>query len=86
MGPNAFKRMPQKNKQEKYIEARIKQLIDDMNKASDEYDKQWYNRLIQELSWVQDMSGKNGKTNCYMEKNYIKETGVGAVGGREIWT
>jgi len=75
-----------RNKQEDYIKSRIVQLMDDMNKASDEYDKQWYNRLIQELSWVQDMSGENVKTNCYMEKNYIKETGVGAIGGREIWT
>jgi hypothetical protein len=81
MGPNAFRRMPQKNKQEKYIEARIKQLMDDMNKASDEYDKQWYNRLIQELTWVQDMGGTKAKTNCYMEKTH-----VGAIGGKEIWT
>ena len=81
MGPNAFKRMPIKNKQEKYIEARISQLMDDMNKASDEYDKQWYNRIIQELTWVQDMGGTKPKTSCYMEKTH-----VGAIGGKEIWT
>jgi len=81
MGPNAFKRMPIKNKQEKYIDMRIKQLMDDMNKASDEYDKQWYNRIIQELTWAQDMGGTNPKTNCYMEKTH-----VGAIGGKEVWT
>jgi hypothetical protein len=81
VGPNAFKRTSIKNKQEKYIEARIKQLMDDMNNASDEYDKQWYNRIIQELTWVRDMSGTESKTNCYMEKTH-----VGAIGGKEIWT
>ena len=65
MGPNAFRRMPIKNKQEKYIEARIKQLMDDMNRASDEYDKQWYNRCIQELDWVLQMDSKPTH-NCYM--------------------
>jgi len=79
-------RRAKRNTQEDYIKSRIIQLMDDMNKASDEYDKQWYNRIIQELTWVQDMDGTTEKTNCYMEKNYIKDTGVGAVGGREIWT
>ena len=37
---------------EQYIETRITQLKDDMNKAHDEHDRNWYNRLIQELDWV----------------------------------
>jgi len=46
-----------------YLEIRISQLSEDMRKAHDEYDKQWYNRLIQELSWAHSQ-----KHNCYMEK------------------
>ena len=41
---------------------RIEQLTEDMNKASDPYDKQWYQRMIQELSWV-----VHQQHNCYME-------------------
>lgn len=74
-------RPTKRNRQDEYIKTRISQLMDDMNNASDEYDKQWYNRLIQELTWVQDMSGTKAKTNCYMEKTH-----VGAIGGKEIWT
>jgi len=44
-----------------YIEMRISQLTEDMNKASDDYDKQWYNRIIQELSWA-----KSQDHDCYM--------------------
>ena len=63
-----------------YIKARIPQIMDDMNKATDEYDKQWYNRIIQELTWAYEMQSEN-KTNCYME-----QTHVGAIGGKEIWS
>jgi len=45
-----------------YIDIRISQLANDMSKAKDEYDKQWYNRIIQELSWA-----RNQDHNCYME-------------------
>jgi hypothetical protein len=45
-----------------YIDIRISQLANDMFKAKDEYDKQWYNRIIQELSWA-----RNQDHNCYME-------------------
>lgn len=42
-----------------YISVRIEQLIDDKNKAKDAFDKMWYNRLIQELRWLQQvMAGK----------------------------
>lgn len=37
---------------EEYIEIRIKQLKQDMKLARDDYDKQWYWRIIQELKWV----------------------------------
>ena len=46
-----------------YIDIRISQLANDMAKAKDEYDKQWYNRIIQELSWARDQDH-----NCYMSK------------------
>lgn len=67
-------------KQDRYIAGRIEQLKEDMSKAHSMYDKAWYNRIIQELSWVQEMKTKP-KTNCYMEKDH-----VGAIGGKEIWT
>ena len=34
-----------------------------MEKAHDEYDKQWYNRIIQELCWV-----KSQQHNCYLDE------------------
>lgn len=49
-----------------YINVRIEQLKEDMDKASDPHDKQWYNRLIQELDWVLQMKDKPNH-NCYME-------------------
>ena len=54
---------------EQYIETRITQLKDDMDKAHDEHDKNWYNRLIQELDWVQQMKTKPTH-NCHMQRNY----------------
>jgi len=56
------KRIPQQNV---YITNRINQLKEDMARAHDEHDKNWYNRLIQELTWARDMSGKPSN-NCYM--------------------
>jgi hypothetical protein len=53
-------------KQDKYIKTRIEQLKEDMAKASDDHDKQWYNRLIQELDWALQMSNKP-TYNCYMQ-------------------
>ena len=37
---------------EEYINIRINQLKQDLKLASDDYDKHWYLRLIQELKWV----------------------------------
>ena len=39
-------------KQKRYIQVRMEQLKEDMEKAHDEHDKKWYNRCIQELDWV----------------------------------
>lgn len=38
-----------------YLEARISQLREDLNKASSDYDKMWYNRIIQELMWFKQV-------------------------------
>ena len=54
------------DRQDQYIITRIDQLKQDMDKANDELDKAWYNRLIQELNWVLQMNGKQTH-NCYMQ-------------------
>lgn len=77
------------DRQEKYMRLRIEQLKEDRDKAHDEHDKAWYNRIIQELDWAMQMKGKPDH-NCYMkmrdEHNRLMEEKVGATGGREIWT
>lgn len=50
-----------------YIDIRISQLANDMAKARDEYDKQWYNRIIQELSWARSQDH-----DCYMSQEKYK--------------
>lgn len=42
-----------------YIVARINQLTEDRDKAKEEYDKMWYNKVIQEFKWLQQIL--NGK-------------------------
>jgi hypothetical protein len=37
---------------DEYIKVRIEQLKEDSKRASDDHDKAWYGRLIQELEWV----------------------------------
>ena len=37
---------------EKYIDVRTAQLQEEINKCNNEYDKQWYNRIISELHWA----------------------------------
>ena len=54
------------SRQDKYIATRIEQLKEDMARAHDEHDQNWYNRLIQELDWVKQM-GNRPTHNCYME-------------------
>tara|TARA_X000001036_G_C20142011_1_gene587726 strand:+ start:260 stop:412 length:153 start_codon:yes stop_codon:yes gene_type:complete len=46
-----MRRGTKKTKSE-YIHIRIRQLYDDFHKASDEHDRKWYLRLIEELKWV----------------------------------
>ena len=58
--------MQRLKKQNDYVETRIEQLKEDMAKASNPHDQQWYNRLIQELDWVKQM-GEKPKYNCYMQ-------------------
>lgn len=50
-----------------YIKTRISQLKEDMAKAHDPHDKQWYNRCIQELDWALQMNSIVDH-NCHMEK------------------
>ena len=50
-----------------YIVMRKEQLAEDRDKASKDYDKQWYTRLIQELDWAQQAMNKTYSRNCYME-------------------
>ena len=38
-----------------YITVRIEQLKEELTKPNSEHDKNWYNRLIQELSWVKEI-------------------------------
>ena len=50
-----------------YISIRKSQLIEDRDKASKPYDKQWYNRLIQELDWAGEFVNQKHTRNCFME-------------------
>ncbi len=54
---------------EEYIKVRKNQLQEDMKKAHDDHDVAWYNRLIQELDWVEQMYVGKLTRNCYMEGN-----------------
>ena len=58
---------------EEYIKIRVSQLKEDFRKASDEYDKRWYLRLIEELNWVLKMTKlmDQVKINKYAN-DYIK--------------
>ena len=46
---------------------RKEQLAEDRDKASKDYDKQWYTRLIQELDWAEQAQSKMYSRKCYME-------------------
>ena len=60
------------NSTNQYIEARINLLKDDLSRASNEHDKLWYKRLIQELDWAAQMSGKP-TNNCSLDKKGVLE-------------
>ena len=55
----------------RYIESRITLLKNDLQLASDTYDKMWYKRLIQELDWALEMESKP-KKNCTLHKRGIE--------------
>ena len=50
-----------------YIDTRIEQLKEELDKPNKEYDKIWYHRLIQELQWASDMQKGTMTSTCYME-------------------
>ena len=50
-----------------YIDVRIEQLKEELTFPNSEYDKNGYNRLIQELDWARQMT-KGATKNCYMEE------------------
>ena len=56
-----------KRERPNYIDTRISQLKEEMLKPNNEYDRSWYNRLIQELEEAQQMETYPTK-NCYMEE------------------
>ena len=41
---------------QRYVDVRIEQLAEERDKNTDTYDIAWYNRLIEELTWAQQMS------------------------------
>ena len=51
-----------------YVDVRIEQLKEELTRPNSEHDKNWYNRLIQELDWARQMSKGKVTKNCYMEK------------------
>lgn len=59
------------NAKKEYLKMRISMLkIERDNPNNDDYDSQWYNRLIQELEWAESilLSDEYPKTsNCFME-------------------
>lgn len=55
----------------RYIESRITLLKNDLQLASDTYDKMWYKRLIQELDWALEMESKP-TLNCTLSKRDIE--------------
>tara|TARA_B100000470_G_C19738596_1_gene368083 strand:+ start:904 stop:1101 length:198 start_codon:yes stop_codon:yes gene_type:complete len=56
-----------KREKPNYIDVRIGQLKEEMHKPNNEYDRKWYNRLIQELDWAKQMETSPTR-NCYMEE------------------
>tara|TARA_Y100000389_G_scaffold72636_1_gene69424 strand:- start:38127 stop:38405 length:279 start_codon:yes stop_codon:yes gene_type:complete len=65
------RKMKKTNAKKEYLKMRISMLkIERDNPNNDDYDSQWYNRLIQELEWAESilLSDNYPKTsNCFME-------------------
>jgi len=51
-----------------YIEIRIKQLEEDAYKCKVPHDRQWYNRLIQEMRWA-----ISPHHNCFIKADEKKD-------------
>ena len=53
---------------QKYVDARIEQLIEEAAKCHSQYDRMWYNKIISELHWVSMMGTDLKVTNCPLEE------------------
>lgn len=51
-----------------YIEIRVQQLIEERDKNQGAMEIQWYNRLINELHWADQMLNKKDIQNCNLDK------------------
>lgn len=51
-----------------YVNVRVKQLEEDREKASKDYDKEWYNRIINELRWAESMLLGEQTDNCNLDR------------------
>jgi len=52
-----------------YIEIRVQQLIEERDKNQGTMEIQWYNRLINELHWANQMTtNKKELQNCNLDK------------------
>ena len=60
-----------------YVKIRIGQLEEDKNKASKDYDKQWYNRIINELQWAESALLGLEMKDCGLPFRHLETTLVG---------
>jgi hypothetical protein len=58
-----------------YVNVRCHQLETEAMKCHDEYDRSWYNRIIQELRWAEAMMlGDVEKENCSLPYRHLETT------------
>ena len=58
-----------------YVNVRCHQLETEAMKCNDEYDRSWYNRIIQELRWAEAMMlGSEEKENCSLPRRTLETT------------
>lgn len=70
-----------------YIMIRSEQLREDRDKAADPMDKQWYNRVIEELNWVSmyiaepdsKLPERQATETYYTERDWARTVGYGSV-------
>lgn len=62
--------MKKREAKKQYIDMRIEMLKGERdNPHNSEIDSEWYNRIIQELTWARDvLLEEKEPTNCFMEK------------------